>query len=78
MATVKYNLTGVPIQVSKGVKETYVQSLGGAIFKYAQSTKAPDKNIFHTGRELSIGEGFSIWAWNTGEYPVTLIVSTAE
>lgn len=78
MATVKHDLKDVPVRVSTGLKEAYVQSLDGSIFRYVQSTNMPSKDIFHIGREMSIGEGFSIWAWNPGAYPVTLVVSTAE
>lgn len=78
MATVKHDLKDVPIRLSTGLKEAYAQSLDGAIFRYVQSTDMPSKDVFHVGRELSISEGFSIWAWNPGGYPVTLVVSTAE
>lgn len=78
MATVKHNLTATPVRISDGTKKVYAQSLDGLNFKYVQSTASPDKSVFHLGREVSIGEGFSIWAWNPTTMPITLIVSTAE
>lgn len=78
MSVQKYVLTNTPVKISDGLKKCFAQSEGFANFHFIHSLTAPDKTLYHWGKEISISEGFTIWAWNPTNSPITLTVSTAE
>lgn len=77
MATAKYTLTPVPVRISDGTKKVFVQSDNGAQFRFADSTTSPNTGVFLKASELSIAEGFFIWAWNPSNTPLTITVATS-
>lgn len=77
MATQKIVLTSTPVQISNGTKEVFAQSMNFKNFRFVQKSTIPtDLTMYHVGTEISIGVGFSIWAW--AEDRVVLVVSTQE
>ena len=77
MATQKIILSNTPVQISDGTKEVFVQSMNFKNFRFVQKSTIPtDFTMYHVGTEISIGVGFSIWAWSIDE--VVLVVSTQE
>ena len=77
MATQKITLTTTPVKISDGTKEVFAQSMNFKNFRFVQKTTAPtDLTTYHVGTEISIGLGFTIWAWAIDR--VVLVVSTQE
>lgn len=77
MATQKIILTKTPVQISNGTKEVFAQSMNFKNFRFVQKATMPtDLTMYHVGTEISVGVGFSIWAWAIDR--VVLVVSTQE
>lgn len=77
MATQKIILTETPVQISNGTKEVFAQSMNFKNFRFVQKATMPtDLTMYHVGTEISVGAGFSIWAWAIDR--VVLVVSTQE
>ena len=82
MSTTSYKLTSnTPVQISDGTKAVYVQEIRGRLTRFTCTSTQPDPNTVTScvilNNDISISEGFPIWAWTEGA-EIELAVLRAE
>jgi len=82
MSTKSYILTQTPVQITDGSKAAYVQETQGAFTRLAASPTQPNtaSTPYATilRNDISIAQGFRVWAWNGGTEPLEIVVLTSE
>lgn len=81
MSATTFNLTTTPVQISDGLKPVYVQETRGSYTRFTCSATQPDPETTTyctiLNNDVSVAEGFPLWAWTTGE-PIELAVLRSE
>ena len=82
MSATTYKLTSnTPIRISDGAKAVYVQEIRGRLTRFTCTTTQPNSNTVTScvilNNDISISEGFPIWAWTEGA-EIELAVLRAE
>ena len=82
MSATTYKLTSnTPIQISDGAKAVYVQEIRGRLTRFTCTKTQPNSNTVTScvilNNDISISEGFPIWAWTEGA-EIELAVLRAE
>lgn len=82
MAATKFTLTQTPTQILDGSKAAYVQELRGKHTRFTCSPTQPDPATVPycsiLKNDLSVSEGFPVWAWTPTSETIELTVLTAE
>lgn len=82
MAAFKYTLTQTPTQILDGTKAAYVQEVVGTGVKFTVSVTAPDTSTAPAceiiKNDISISDGFPVWAWSKTAQNVEITVLTSE
>ena len=82
MSATTYKLTtNTPVQISDGAKAVYVQEIRGRLTRFTCTPTQPNPAIVTScvilNNDVSISEGFPIWAWTEGA-EIELAVLRAE
>ena len=80
MAAQRFILTQTPVKILDGTKAAYIQEVVGTGVKFTVSVTAPNPSTTPAceiiKNDISISEGFPIWAWSSDVDPVTVSVMT--
>ena len=82
MSATTYKLTSnTPVQISDGTKAVYVQEIRGRLTRFTCTATQPHPATVTycviLNNDISISEGFPIWAWTEGA-EIELAVLRAE
>lgn len=81
MSATTFTLTTTPIQISDGLKPVYIQEIRGRLTRFTCTPTIPDPltvtSCVILDNDVSVSEGFPIWAWTTGE-PIEIAVLRSE
>ena len=82
MSATTYKLTSnTLVQISDGAKDAYVQEIRGRLTRFTCTPTQPNPNTVTScvilNNDISISEGFPIWAWTEGA-EIELAVLRAE
>lgn len=82
MAAQKFILTQTPIQILDGTKAAYIQEIVGTGVKFTVSVTAPNPTTTPAceiiKNDISISDGFPVWAWSKTAQNVEITVLTSE
>jgi hypothetical protein len=82
MAATKFTLTQTPTQILDGTKAAYVQEIRGSYTRFTATTTAPDPATVPyctiLKNDLSVTQGFPVWAWTPTAETIELAVLTSE
>ena len=82
MASQTFTLTQTPVKILDGTKAAYVQEIRGEYTRFACSTTAPNPATTPyctiLKNDLSVSEGFPLWAWTPTADPIEITVLTSE
>ena len=71
MSAATFILTGIPQQISDGTKPVYMQEIRGRLTRFTCTPTQPNPATVTScvilNNDVSIAQGFPIWAWTTGE-----------
>lgn len=81
MSATTYNLTATPVQISDGTKPVYIQEVRGRLTRFTCTPTQPNPATVTyctiLDNDVSVSEGFPIWAWTTGD-PIEIAVLRSE
>ena len=81
MSATTFILTGIPQQISDGTKPVYMQEIRGRLTRFTCTPTQPNPATVTScvilNNDISISEGFPIWAWTEGA-EIELAVLRAE
>ena len=82
MAAQRFILTQTPVQILDGTKAAYVQEVVGTGVKFTVSVTAPNPTTTPAyeiiKNDISISDGFPVWAWSKTAQNVEITVLTSE
>ena len=71
MSATTFILTGIPQQISDGTKPVYMQEIRGRLTRFTCTPTQPNPATVTScvilNNDVSIAQGFPIWAWTTGD-----------
>ena len=71
MSAATFILTGTPQQISDGTKPVYMQEIRGRLTRFTCTPTQPNPATITScvilNNDVSIAQGFPIWAWTTGD-----------
>ena len=81
MSAATFILTGTPQQISDGTKPVYMQEIRGRLTRFTCTPTQPNPATVTScvilNNDVSIAQGFPIWAWTEGA-EIELAVLRAE
>lgn len=82
MVAQRFILTQTPVQILDGTKAAYVQEVVGTGVKFTVSVTAPNPTTTPAceiiKNDISISDGFPVWAWSKTAQNVEITVLTSE
>lgn len=75
-------LTQTPVKILDGTRSGYVQEIRGSKTRFTCTTTTPDTATVPyctiLKNDLSVSEGFPVWAWSPTAEPIEITVLTSE
>jgi hypothetical protein len=82
MAAFKYKLTQTPTQILDGTKAAYIQEIRGSNTRFTSTVTSPDTSTTPyctiLENDISISNGFPVWAWSPTAEPIEITVLVSE
>ena len=82
MASTTYTLTTTPTLITDGTKSAYIQEIRGSKTRFTCTSTIPNTATVPyciiLKNDLSVSEGFPIWAWTPTSETIEITVLTSE